>query len=969
MLGNSRNDIIARLQGPSTRGWGAVSVFSRARLNRALEQQYLSRLETLTFLPPCSLEFQAADKRIGLVMVEFGTPMLSFETASLENSQASLTMNIIGGQVLEYGATGELLARYELSESMGYTLEMAIELTQVQGIVDQRGRVVLDLSQGTRLACNLYEGELAETLNTQLGSWFAGLPRQRTLFDLGIIDLQGVSLLTPDRFIIRTQAAPGAQLLGANNYGAGAVVVFIKLLGNDASGLEPSRDFPYLIPDDDDGERYSASLLVQREMLEHVTGDRLDVLSSLLFPGGQVFQEIDRATPRDLIVFGDIAPHRSLLTLSPATRTLQAGETVQFTLQDADGAPLQATRWTAMSLRSHQRKADGMFVGGRPGLYQAADEKAIGQNSLTVVITAEHEQGGVLRTASARLLVQHQPVAFAPALYKTVGSLEPVMLNASRTDENALSWRLLEPALGTLLPEARQAKFEPAAGAINDVALQQIAVDAEGKQRLGVVLNNSYQPARIDSSEQGAIKPGQQRTFMHGDATWLPSAERRWRALGDGVLDAQGQYTAPTGLLAATDVVALAFIQNGVSYPGGHAVVTVSSLEPEKSWTGLETFEVTLSGGVGDTHEGRAFANGYQQLQVDIKVKPTQPVSGDEVYWLSPTEIATIRLRDRRSGIDIDLLDGVAEGIESGSASLYATRTTPNRFRMSQGGQGHTRSAADADQGVTFKTLYLHARYENAPSAEFIVVLDKDGGGEFVSTDKGKINTSFTFKYIPRPIFKEEHYSITRWRAEGGSAAPGDPEEDNFDFHLRTQDYFRLEYSAGIFETCKFYWVDGPPKEEPGKPVKPTAPCSLLAWESPHSNEVMASYTGWIFRDRLEKKEDGGPPPLEIKFDSGLEPYVEDVSEDFDHTVKPTGFKDGALVIVNFRHDDFPYNPKALAAVNKDLGVELVDQDGNAHYLRLSYGQPTKIGRRNQVELKVEQPPQSVMRTTSRGTV
>ncbi|WDM58124.1 hypothetical protein K4A76_16880 [Pseudomonas sp. NEEL19] len=963
MLSNSRNDIIARLQGPSTRGWGAISVFSRARLNRALEQQYLSRLETLTFLPPCSLEFQEADKRIALVMIEFGTPRLSFETASFEDSQASLTLNIIGGQVLEYGGTGELLARYELSESMGYTLEMAIELTQVQGIVDQRGRVVLDLSQGTRLASNLYEGELAKALNTRLGSWFAGLPRSRTLFDLGIIDLQGVSPLTPDRFIIRTQAAPGAQLLGANNYGAGAVVVFIKLLGNEATGLEPDREFPYLIPDDDDGERYSASLLVQREMLEHVTGGRLDVLSSLLFPGGQVFQEIDRASPRDLIVFGDIAPHRSLLTLSPATRTLQAGETVQFTLYDANGARLQATRWTAMSLRSHQREADGMFVSGRPGLYQAADVEAIGQNSLTVVITAVHEQGGVLRKASARLLVQHQPVAFAPALYKTVGSLEPVRLNASRTDDNALSWRLLGPALGTLLPEARQAKFEPAAGITHDVALQQIAVDAEGKQRLGVVLNNSYQPARINSSEQGVIKPGQQRTFMHDDATWLPSAERRWRALGDGVLDAQGQYTAPTGLLAATDVVALAFIQNGVSYPGGHAVVTVSSLEPEKSWTDLDIFQVTLSSGVGGTHEGRAFANGYQQLQLDIKVKPVQPVSGDKVYWLSPTEIASIRLRDRRSGLDIDLLDEEAEGIESGSTSLYATRTTPNRFRMSQGGQGHTPLAA-ADEGVTFKTLYLHARYENAPSAEFSLVLDKDGGGQFVSTEKPVDNASFTFKHIPRPIFKEDHYSIARWRAEGGSAAPGDPVEDNFDFHLRTQDYFILEYGQGIFETCKFYWLDGYAKD-----LLVTPPCSLLTWESSYNNEVMASYTGWIFRDRLEKKEGGGPPPLEIKYDSRLKPYVEKVIGDFDQTVKLTGFKDGALVIVNFRHDEFPFNKQALAVVNKDLGVELVDQDGNAHYLRLSYGQPTQIGRRNQVALKVEQPPQSVMQGNSRGAV
>lgn len=96
---------------------------------------------------------------------------------------------------------------------------------------------------------------------------------------------------------------------------------------------------------------------------------------------------------------------------------------------------------------------------------------------------------------------------------------------------------------------------------------------------------------------------------------------------------------------------------------------------------------------------------------------------------------------------------------------------------------------------------------------------------------------------------------------------------------------------------------------------------------------------------------------------------MEKVIWDFDQTVNLTGFKDGTLVIVNFRHDDFAFNAQALSVVNKDLGVELVDQDGNAHYLRLSYGQPTQVGRRNQVEFKVEPPPQSVMRATSRGTV
>ena len=49
---NSRSEVIKQMSGKSvTYGWGAITVFNRARINRFLEQQYITRLEGYSFLP------------------------------------------------------------------------------------------------------------------------------------------------------------------------------------------------------------------------------------------------------------------------------------------------------------------------------------------------------------------------------------------------------------------------------------------------------------------------------------------------------------------------------------------------------------------------------------------------------------------------------------------------------------------------------------------------------------------------------------------------------------------------------------------------------------------------------------------------------------------------------------------------------------------------------------------------------
>ncbi len=57
-MSNSLEELLELMKkGSVTLGWGAVAVYSRDRLNRLLEQQYLTRFKENRYLPPFSHTF------------------------------------------------------------------------------------------------------------------------------------------------------------------------------------------------------------------------------------------------------------------------------------------------------------------------------------------------------------------------------------------------------------------------------------------------------------------------------------------------------------------------------------------------------------------------------------------------------------------------------------------------------------------------------------------------------------------------------------------------------------------------------------------------------------------------------------------------------------------------------------------------------------------------------------------------
>ncbi len=966
MAGYSRTEIVKGMQGESiTLGWGAVSAFNRSRLNYLLNQQYLSRLHELRYLPPFNGDVQAEGEQGWLTqlrMIEFGAPRLSFHTASMNDSKAILTMNIIGGSLSKHNPVNDSFpAQGDLIEAMGYYLEMEVDLTLAIGEVDRRGRVTLDLAKGARFSSNLLQGHAATELSLALMRWFAGLPAHRTVFELGFIEYHGYTALAPKSFILRTQAAPGANLRGAENHGDGAVLAFIRLAGNTSDGLQPDAKFPYLIPNDRDSageDLYSATLVVASNLLEHVTDKRLEVLNSLLFPGQQVFAEVGRDTPNDLAVFGRITSHHAMLTVSPDAVSLRPGSTQQFELRDAQGTKLTASKWTALSVKSHLAVGDGEITAG--GLYTAASAEDMGHETLTVIVTAEYKRGKETVRTSARVLVTHQAIELAQRLETMPPTLQSLTLTGSHTSGGSMSWNLLGPELGALQASNVGAVFTPFnISAKAPVALQQVQVERGEQARAGVLLLNAHyalrlKPTFVQEALQGTskdaqrVKPGQKVRFTLDADDFIPGATPVWRTLGDGTVDPQGHYIAPANVVSGVDAVVCDLERDGVSFNGAYHTLLISTLEEEGSWNLLQRFEVSLP-----LNRQRVFGNRYQQQQVDIVVE-TVPVNGKD-YRLTPTERASLMLVERTSNDGVPALPEASQGIEDDT--VYATRTLPNVFKPY--GQGVINDdpyerRLKSPGSTIYETRYLHVNDPSAVVVHFYARFTKDGGGEFSSLDMDPSSGTVQVTVEPLPSYQRQHYEMERKRVKGLEPGADGRPDDEYNLEYRSRDYWQFRFVHGDFVTSEFTaknadWSD-----------KKKVNFSMVRWENEHKNEIMASYTGFIFEDKLAKRE--AAPMVEsvvhvIEFDEGLTDVIADSTNDWGKEVDPTAFSSGTAVICNDRLDDIPYKPLGdLDYLAQPMLIKFVDESGNAHFIDFSYGPKGDSGNRNEVSWALVRP-------------
>lgn len=277
MADQSLNGLLQWMQGKSiTRGWDAVVTMNRAKVNQLLEQQYITQFNQNSFLPrihgnvPLTSDGHEVLELTGLLLSQ---PRLSFETASLQDSRARLTMDIVSGMVAYKvsapGVPTRITSSFAVTEQHQFTLVMDVDLRAVAGAVDKKGEVVLDLAEGYDFSCNLVDQPLAqEALGGFFDKRFKQLPASSRRYVLGMLDFDPDDKLAPRNFRVLTQAAPGGKDARSGSYGEGAVVLFVRTRESQHDGGLPDdeSDFRYLIPDDREAGTgkpiYSGSLIL-----------------------------------------------------------------------------------------------------------------------------------------------------------------------------------------------------------------------------------------------------------------------------------------------------------------------------------------------------------------------------------------------------------------------------------------------------------------------------------------------------------------------------------------------------------------------------------------------------------------------------------------------------------------------------------------------------------------------------------
>jgi len=278
----SLEEYLARMsEKPWTFGWDALLVFDRNRTNILLMQEYIDRLGTDKGFPvfePSEIDVAEGIKH-ALIGLTLDKPRLSFETASIASSKAAVTLRMVGGKQLQLNESyhdGEpinVVTRLStLNAIVGPSLIFDSKLESAAGSVGEAGAVVLKLFQDdedikyrfTGVETEFERLKLGAHLGQLMGKWAPELT-QLTLSELRDSD---DSVLHPERFSVRTHAAPDAKVRGTPAYGDGAVVLFVAMKGSPNGTLpDQDADMLYMLPSSADN--YSSNLILAQDLIWH----------------------------------------------------------------------------------------------------------------------------------------------------------------------------------------------------------------------------------------------------------------------------------------------------------------------------------------------------------------------------------------------------------------------------------------------------------------------------------------------------------------------------------------------------------------------------------------------------------------------------------------------------------------------------------------------------------------------------
>ncbi|MFF7707798.1 hypothetical protein [Pseudomonas sp. NPDC007930] len=237
---------------PRTLGWDAIMAVDQAKANQLLLQEYIERFNSSSYLPAITEETKLTGAVQQFLDYRFDHPRVSFENASLENGQVTMTLRAVGGTYLEWKgesvALGSLSTIYQINPLTGHTYTATIELKD-NTLTQSRHEVVLDLKDGQRPTLDATASPVEQSLDgNAILLKFKAMADAQTRFPLGYASYGASDLIQPETLRIRSQAAPGAKLANASNAGDGAILMFVAMKGNPAGSLPvEGGDWKYLL--------------------------------------------------------------------------------------------------------------------------------------------------------------------------------------------------------------------------------------------------------------------------------------------------------------------------------------------------------------------------------------------------------------------------------------------------------------------------------------------------------------------------------------------------------------------------------------------------------------------------------------------------------------------------------------------------------------------------------------------------
>ena len=252
---------------PRALGWDAILAYDRTKANALLMQEYIARFNVKDgYLVPVTSEITGTSPVEYFSGVVLSAPILSFEGSTISSSKARLTFDLVGGGYITLvepaGSLNKQVSQIsELNPLAGPKLWLDIDLSQVDGDVDEVGVVQLDLSTTTLQNWHSTVGE-TDINKQKVAEYFYALfdqlePQYKT-FVLNIISTSNSPLLNPDYFAVRVHPKdPGQESK------EGEVLLFVTMKGG-ANGTLPAKneDLMYLLPDE---SGYSATMLLSSD--------------------------------------------------------------------------------------------------------------------------------------------------------------------------------------------------------------------------------------------------------------------------------------------------------------------------------------------------------------------------------------------------------------------------------------------------------------------------------------------------------------------------------------------------------------------------------------------------------------------------------------------------------------------------------------------------------------------------------